>query len=67
MTELIVSDMTCAHCQASIEKAIAGVDPQAGVSVDLATHRVSVNSEVPAERLLQAVREAGFEPSLSGA
>lgn len=67
MTELLVPDMTCAHCQASIEKAVAGLDPKAKVNVDLSTHRVSIDSAVASDRLLQAIRDAGFEPSLSDA
>ncbi len=66
MTEMTVPDMTCQHCKASIEKAIAGVDPQAQVTVDLAGHLVTITSGSGDEALLQAVRDAGFEPALRG-
>ncbi|MGC1261520.1 MAG: heavy-metal-associated domain-containing protein, partial [Jannaschia helgolandensis] len=32
---LNVENMTCGHCRASVEKAIASVDPAASVTVDL--------------------------------
>lgn len=56
-----VSDMTCGHCVAVVEKAVTSVDPEAGVSVDLATGHVDVRSNADAERIAEAIRSAGYE------
>lgn len=37
MTKLNVPGMSCGHCKAAVEKAVAGVDPGAHVDVDLGT------------------------------
>ena len=58
-----VNDMTCQHCVGTITKAIAAVDTGARVHVDLALHRVEVDSarsEAPV--LAQAIEAAGYSP-----
>jgi copper chaperone len=58
-----VEDMTCGGCAASIRRAVAAVDAQAAVDVDLAQHLVTVQPRTAdAQALEAAIRDAGFTP-----
>lgn len=60
MTRLSVPDMSCGHCKASVEAAIARVDAAATVKVDLESRMVEVESAAPAPALIAALAEVGF-------
>lgn len=61
-----VKDMTCQHCVATITRAVAEVDAQAAVRVDLATHRVEIESSTAsAQALSQSIQDAGYSPSVA--
>ena len=62
MMRFVVEDMVCGGCVKSVTKAIQTQDPQARVAADPATHRVEVESTLPAARIEQALTEAGFTP-----
>jgi Cu+-exporting ATPase len=56
--------MTCASCVAHVEGALKGVPGVAGVSVNLATEKASVelmSESVPLEKLREAVAQAGYK------
>lgn len=55
-----VSDMTCGHCEKTVRSALADVLPNASVSIDLASHKVSVDGD--ATKAEEAIREAGYTP-----
>jgi copper chaperone len=58
-----VNDMTCGHCVSTITKALKAADKDAKVQIDLATHRVQVESaSADAEELADAIRDAGYTP-----
>jgi len=57
-----VNDMTCGHCVGAITKALKDADPAAQVQIDLASHRVQVESTAGAAELEEAIREAGYTP-----
>lgn len=57
--KLIVPDMSCGHCKASIKKAVA--DAGGVAQVDLDTKQVTVDGLDPA-RAAEVIREAGFDP-----
>lgn len=60
MTTFSVPDMSCGHCKAAIETALAAV-PEAGeVKVDLAARKVDVTGPAPADALLKALEAAGY-------
>lgn len=67
MTEqtLRISGMTCAACQAHVERALAGVHGVASARVNLMAHTATVASEaeVDSESLVAAVRAAGYSAS----
>lgn len=58
MTLLSVPDMSCGHCKASVEAALAPLPGMAPVEVDLANRQVKVAG--PAEQALQALAAIGF-------
>ncbi|MCZ4119457.1 heavy metal translocating P-type ATPase [Streptomyces sp. H39-S7] len=64
-TDLVVSGMTCAACVGRVEKKLARI-PDVTASVNLATGRARVThpAELPAERLISAVEQAGYTAEL---
>lgn len=61
MLKLNITDMSCDHCVATIERAVTALDPTARVTTSLkAKSAVIVTSEEPA-RIEQAIRDAGFD------
>ncbi|HUQ04291.1 MAG TPA: heavy metal translocating P-type ATPase [Kofleriaceae bacterium] len=63
---LPVGGMTCASCQAHVEKALTGVPGVRGAVVNLATRsaRVNLDDDVAPESLVAAVEDAGYEAEL---
>jgi copper chaperone len=59
-----VSDMTCSHCVATVEKAVKSVDSNAGLKIDLASLAVTIESSKPATSFAEAIAEAGYTPQL---
>jgi copper chaperone len=59
-----VSDMTCGHCVATVEKAVKSVDAAASVKIDLANIAVEIDSAKPVARFAEAIEEAGYTPLL---
>lgn len=58
-----VKDMTCGHCVSALTQALKALDKDAKVQIDLATHRVQVESSAAdAEALAEAIQEAGYTP-----
>ena len=62
MLELTLPTMTCGHCVSVVTKAIKQTDPQAVVEIDLASHRVRVETTEDRETIAAAVAEAGYVP-----
>ena len=62
MIQFQVNDMTCGHCAATITKAVKAVDSAAQVEIDLAAHRVRIESAQSGEILEKAIRAAGYSP-----
>jgi copper chaperone len=63
MPEIKVKGMSCAHCVATMTKAMTGLPGVSNVRVDLASGRVSYDSAapIPPEDLARVVKTAGFE------
>ena len=58
-----VNDMTCGHCAGVITRAVRDTDPAARVEIDLAAHRVMIESaQADAGQLAAAIREEGYTP-----
>ena len=60
MYELIVENMTCGHCVASVTKAVKGVDGAARVDIDLAGKQVKVDSSADLDVIKAAIIDAGY-------
>jgi copper chaperone len=56
-----VPEMSCGHCKAAIEKAVARVDREARVSVDLEAKTVVIESRLAAPVLRAAIEQAGYQ------
>lgn len=61
---IAVEGMHCAHCQMSVEKALAAVEGVSSVTVDLKkkTAVVTLSAPVEDQLLRDAVEKAGFQP-----
>ncbi len=65
MIALSVPDMSCDHCTARVKAAVASVDPQAQVAVDLDAQRVTVETASATAAVLQALDAAGYPATLA--
>lgn len=63
MLELTLPTMTCGHCVSVVTKALKNADPKADVQIDLASHRVRVETAEDRQTIESAVTEAGYQPS----
>lgn len=63
MLELTIPSMTCGHCVSVVTKAIKQADPRALVEIDLASHRVRVETTEDRKTIESAVGEAGYAPA----
>ena len=58
-----VDDMTCGHCVQTITQAVKSADAGATLRIDLASHRVEIEStKADARRLHDAIADAGYTP-----
>lgn len=64
-TTLIIDDMTCGGCVASITRVVKNLDAAATVSADVATKRVNIASQKDATAVVAAIAGAGFHPVLA--
>ncbi len=62
MLELTLPTMTCGHCASVVTKAIKQADPKAGIEIDLASHRVRVETVEDRETIESVLTEAGYAP-----
>ena len=64
MTQYIVTGMTCAACQARVEKAVSRIPGVESVSVSLLTNSMGVVGDVAVSEVIHAVEEAGYGAKL---
>ncbi|SNS19635.1 copper chaperone [Noviherbaspirillum humi] len=65
MYEFNVQGMSCSHCVNAVTRSIQEVDSAAKVDVDLARHKVRVESSREADKIQAAIVDAGY--TVSGA
>ncbi|OIQ79851.1 copper-transporting P-type ATPase [mine drainage metagenome] len=63
-TTIEVGGMSCQHCVAAVTKALQAVPGVQRADVDLAQARARVAGDAPAQALLDAVTQAGYEARL---
>lgn len=61
MTKLAITGMSCGHCKAAVEKALAAVKGVTQVQVDLAGGQAVVEGAASTEALIAAVAEEGYQ------
>jgi copper chaperone len=66
MTRFAIPDMSCGHCRAAVEAAIASVDRSARVAVDLPSRTVEVDSTASPAALVAALEGAGYPATVAG-
>ena len=64
MKQFIVKGMTCAACQARVEKAVGKLEGVRSVSVSLLTNSMGVEGDVSEADVIRAVEEAGYSARL---
>ena len=67
MEQYIVTGMSCAACQARVEKAVSKVDGVDSCSVSLLTNSMGVEGSASPEDIIRAVTDAGYGASLKAA
>ena len=60
MKKYKVTGMSCAACQARVEKAVSGVDGVTSCSVSLLTNSMGVEGTATDEAIIRAVKSAGY-------
>lgn len=63
MLEFNVEGMSCGHCVSRVTQAVHHVDPAAKVEVDLATHKVRVETGKDRQSVTVALTDAGYPPN----
>ena len=66
MQKYDVTGMSCAACQARVEKAVSKVDGVTSCSVSLLTNSMGVEGTASSEAIIKAVTEAGYGAKLQG-
>jgi copper chaperone len=61
MTTLAIPDMTCGHCKASVETALAALGDAGTVTVDLSAKTATTSGPATPDRLLRALDAVGFD------
>ena len=67
MEQYIVTGMSCAACQARVEKAVQKVPGVTSCSVSLLTNSMGVEGTAESGQIIKAVEDAGYGASLKGA
>ena len=66
MDKYIITGMSCAACQARVEKAVSGLDGVQNCSVNLLTNSMVVEGDATSAKIIKAVEDAGYGASLMG-
>lgn len=67
MEQYIVTGMSCAACQARVEKAVNQVPGVTSCAVSLLTNSMGVEGDAKPEAIIRAVQDAGYGASIKGA
>ncbi|PBI98952.1 Copper-exporting P-type ATPase A [Pseudomonas ogarae] len=60
-----VQGMSCGHCVKAITQAVQAKDPAADVRIDLGTKTVQVQSSLPADAVVEVIKEEGYEATVA--
>ena len=65
MQKYRITGMSCAACQARVEKAVSAVEGVTSCSVSLLTNSMGVEGDVPPLKVIRAVEDTGYGASVS--
>lgn len=60
MIDLTLPTMTCGHCVKTVTATVQRVDPGARLQIDLATHRVQIETQAEEKAVREALAEEGY-------
>ena len=63
MIELILPTMTCGHCVKTVTQTVQQIDRDASLDIDLAAHRVRIESTQDEQAFRNALSEQGYAPA----
>ena len=63
MLELILPTMTCGHCVKAVTEAVKAIDAKARIDIDLAAHRLRIESQRDTTEFANALSQAGYVPA----
>ena len=63
MIEFKLPDMTCGHCASKVGMALQAAAPGCKLDIDLAQHKVTVETGEERAVLVDALVEAGYPPA----
>lgn len=66
MIELVLPDMTCGHCVRTVTQTVQGLDAQAQVAADVASHTVQIQTVASESAIREALAAEGY-PAQGGA
>ena len=66
MEQYTVTGMSCAACQARVEKAVSAVPGVTACSVSLLTNSMGVEGDVSPSQIIEAVTNAGYGAEVKG-
>jgi copper chaperone len=61
VSEFIVPDMTCGHCEKTISGALTKVSPDVRVKIDL-SQKLLVVTHLPDETVMHLLKDLGYTP-----
>ena len=64
--DFIVKGMSCASCQAHVEKAVSSIDGVSSCTVSLLTNSMKVEGNVSSNVIIEAVSKAGYSAYVQG-
>lgn len=59
-----IDDMTCGSCVKHVNRAIAGIDPNAKIEADTVARRISVVTTADADAVIRALAADGYTARL---
>lgn len=59
-----IDDMTCGSCVRHVNKAIAGIDPNAKIEADTVARRINVATTADADAVIRALAADGYTARL---
>ena len=63
MIEFTLPTMTCGHCIKTVTETVQRLDAAAKLDIDLPTHKVRIDSQLPADTFAKALDEEGYTPA----